>query len=103
MSLCLSIDLQTVNAGELLLTRSRVPVANSDIVLKTEISLITGVAVMVTFIACGVRLALVWGVMTFLLNFIPNVGSMMALIAPLPVILITLSKNLCVFEEASCY
>jgi predicted PurR-regulated permease PerM len=40
---------------------------------------------MFTFIACGVRMALVWGVMTFLLNFIPNVGSMMALVAPLPV------------------
>jgi AI-2 transport protein TqsA len=61
------------------------PTTMPDIVLKSEISLLTGLAVMFTFIACGVRMALVWGVMTFLLNFIPNVGSMMALVAPLPV------------------
>lgn len=71
----------------------------TDIVLKSEISLLTGVAVMFTFIACGVRLALVWGVMTFMLNFIPNVGSVLALIAPLPVRIMLMHKLL--FQDAT--
>jgi AI-2 transport protein TqsA len=33
-----------------------------------------------------VRLASVFGLLTFLLNYIPNVGSMIAMLLPIPVI-----------------
>ena len=54
------------------------------IVLKTEISAITGAAVMLVLGVIGVKLWLVWGVLTFILNFIPNVGSMIAIFMPMP-------------------
>lgn len=56
--------------------------------------MITGLGVMVTMWLCNVRLALVWGVMAFQLNFIPNVGSFLALMVPLPVILLDDGLNI---------
>jgi AI-2 transport protein TqsA len=47
----------------------------------------TGLMVTSTFLVIGVRMAVVFGVITFLLNYIPNVGSMIALLLPVPIIL----------------
>jgi hypothetical protein len=58
------------------------------IVVKSEISLATGALVMVTFLITEVRMAVVFGVLTFLLNFIPNIGSFVALFLPIPIILL---------------
>ncbi len=50
--------------------------------LKTLISLITGVAVWLTLLLLGVKFALMWGVVAFVLNFIPNIGPIIAGIPP---------------------
>ncbi|WP_158784997.1 AI-2E family transporter [Pantoea sp. BAV 3049] len=51
--------------------------------LKTLISLITGVAVWLALTMLGIKFALLWGVVAFLLNFIPNIGPVIAGIPPL--------------------
>lgn len=58
------------------------------LVLKTLISLATGVCIWVILTSFGVELALVFGVMTFVLNFIPSIGSIIATILPIPIALV---------------
>jgi len=58
------------------------------VVLKTAISALTGALVGLTLSLCGVQLAVMFGMMTFVLNFIPNVGSMLAMFLPLPLIIL---------------
>jgi predicted PurR-regulated permease PerM len=48
----------------------------------TLISLATGLCAWIALVAQGVELAVGWGVLTFLLNFIPTVGSIIATIPP---------------------
>ncbi len=50
--------------------------------LKTLISLITGVAVWLTLLLLDVKFALFWGVVAFVLNFIPNIGPIIAGVPP---------------------
>jgi AI-2 transport protein TqsA len=50
------------------------------IVIKTEVSLITGVLVAVGLAVIGVDFPLLWGLIAFLLNYIPNIGSIIAAI-----------------------
>lgn len=59
------------------------------IVNQTLISAATGVLVWIILASLGVDLALVFGLFTFLLNFIPNVGSVIAVLLPLPVVLVS--------------
>jgi AI-2 transport protein TqsA len=58
------------------------------LVLKTLISLATGVCIWVILTSFGVDLALVFAVMTFILNFIPSIGSIVATLMPIPVALV---------------
>ena len=58
--------------------------------LKTLISLLTGALVTVVLTVAGVDFALLWGVLTFILNFIPTIGS---IVATLPPIAITLFQS----------
>ena len=44
--------------------------------VKTLISLAVGTATTLILLAFGVRFAVVWGLLTFLLNFIPSIGSL---------------------------
>ena len=48
------------------------------IVVRTLISLLVAVATTLILLAFGVRFAVVWGLLTFLLNFIPTIGSIVA-------------------------
>merc|ERR1712167_465298 len=38
--------------------------------------------------ALGVKLAAIWGILSFVLNFIPNVGSMIAMFLPMPIVIV---------------
>ena len=58
--------------------------------LKTLISLLTGALVTIVLWVAGVDFALLWGVLTFVLNFIPTIGS---IVATLPPIAITLFQS----------
>lgn len=58
---------------------------NRYLMLKTLTSLLTGVLVTVGLLFIGVDFAIIWGVLAFCLNFIPNVGS---IIAAVPAILL---------------
>lgn len=54
---------------------------------KAIISLITGVLVSISLAIIGVDFPLLWGFLAFLLNFIPNIGS---IIAAIPAVLLSL-------------
>ncbi len=55
--------------------------------LKTRISFLTGVLVAAWLWLLGVDFALLWGLLAFLFNFVPNIGS---IIAALPAVLVAL-------------
>jgi predicted PurR-regulated permease PerM len=55
--------------------------------IKLLTSLATGVAVTLLLLAVGVDYPVLWGVLAFLLNFIPNIGS---IIAAVPAVLLAL-------------
>lgn len=56
------------------------------LVMKGTISAATGTLVGFTLWLLGVDLALVFGLFAFLLNFIPSIGSLVATLLPLPVV-----------------
>ncbi len=56
---------------------------------KAAISAATGIVVGVVLSLLGIDLALVFGLFAFLLNFIPSVGSIIATLLPLPVVLVS--------------
>ena len=56
-------------------------------VLKAIISLITGIVVWVSLLLIGTDYAFLWAFLAFLLNFIPNIGS---IIAAVPAVLLTI-------------
>jgi len=55
------------------------------IIAKVLISAVTALMIWVILTLFGVELAFIFGLMVFILNFIPNVGSIVATILPLPV------------------
>lgn len=57
------------------------------IVTKTFISAATGILTTLILWAFGVKLAVLLGLLAFLLNFIPSIGSILGTVLPLPVIL----------------
>ncbi len=48
-------------------------------------SIITGVCVWVVYATCGLDLAIMFAALTVLLNFIPNIGSVLAVLLPMPI------------------
>nr|MCR5504340.1 AI-2E family transporter [Elusimicrobiaceae bacterium] len=48
-------------------------------------SLVTGFCVWVVYVSCGLDLAIMFAALTVLLNFIPNIGSVAAVLLPLPI------------------
>jgi predicted PurR-regulated permease PerM len=55
--------------------------------LKTLISAITGGLVSVALVLFGVHFAMLWGVLAFMLNFIPNIGSLISVVPPVAITL----------------
>ncbi len=56
-------------------------------ILKTAISIVTGIIVSLMLMAIGVDYYILWGLVAFLLNFIPNIGS---IIAAIPAVILAL-------------
>ncbi len=85
----------------LLLGRKRENLTHSGLLSEVEVrvrrfvtrivffSALTGVMVWLPLQACGVEFALVFGFLAFLLNFIPSIGSLVATVLPMPVILLS--------------
>jgi AI-2 transport protein TqsA len=59
------------------------------LVQKAAISAFTGVLVGASLTLLGVPLAMAFGLLAFLLNFVPNVGSIVATLLPLPVVIVS--------------
>ncbi len=59
------------------------------ILTKVLVSATTGILVGVTLWLLGVELAMVFGLLAFLLNFIPSIGSVISTLVPLPVVLLS--------------
>lgn len=58
------------------------------LVLKTAISLVTGLVVWIMLALLEVRFSFVWGLFAFSLNYIPNIGSVLAAIPPVAQVLV---------------
>jgi len=63
--------------------------AKRYLVIKTLISAASGLAIWLWLIVLGVDYPVLWGTLAFLLNYVPNIGS---IIAALPVVLLALVK-----------
>ncbi len=59
------------------------------ILTKVLVSATTGILVGLTLWLLGVELAMVFGLLAFLLNFIPSIGSVVSTLLPLPVVLLS--------------
>jgi predicted PurR-regulated permease PerM len=55
--------------------------------LKTMVSLVTGFLVTIWLLILGIDYPILWGLLAFLLNFVPNIGS---IIAAIPTVLLAL-------------
>jgi len=51
--------------------------------IKTVLSMLTGILVAVPLAILGVDFAVLWGLLAFLLNYIPNLGSALAAVPPI--------------------
>ncbi len=59
------------------------------IVIKAVVSALTGLLVGIVLRTLDVPLAMAFGLMAFLLNFIPSVGSLIATLLPIPVVMVS--------------
>lgn len=53
------------------------------IVIRTEVNLVMGIGTAVIFTLIGVKYAIFWGFLAFLLGFIPNIGFWIAVVPPM--------------------
>lgn len=58
------------------------------VITKALLSAITGILVGTILMVLGIDMALAFGLFAFILNFIPSVGSIIATLLPLPVVLV---------------
>jgi hypothetical protein len=79
--------------GESLVAKEIEGMVMNYISLKFVLSAMTGAIVGIIMVGCGVKIGAVWGLLAFMLNFIPNVGSMIAMVLPLPFILLDEEMN----------
>ena len=49
-------------------------------------SVITGICVGIVYYSVGIKLAFTFAILTIILNFIPNIGSVIAVLLPLPIV-----------------
>lgn len=70
------------------------------LVMKTIISIFTGIAFGGVLWLFGVPLALLFGMLAFLLNFIPNIGPLVANVLPIP--LLVLNSEISIVAAIAC-
>lgn len=63
---------------------------NQYLAIKTSISLVTGIVIATWLWFIGVDFPILWGLIAFLMNFIPSVGSILAAIPPVLLALVQL-------------
>ncbi|MEW6993686.1 AI-2E family transporter [Colwelliaceae bacterium MEBiC 14330] len=63
---------------------------NHYIAIKTLVSIATGCIVSIMLWAFGLDFYLLWGVLAFLLNYIPNIGSIIAAVPPMSLAILQL-------------
>ncbi len=68
--------------------------------LKTWMSLVTGIIITVWLKMLGVDYPLLWGLLAFLLNFVPNIGSIIAAIPAVMLALIQLGLGAALFTAS---
>jgi predicted PurR-regulated permease PerM len=68
-------------------------VLNQYLLIKTLFSLITGLAIWIWLSILGVDFPLLWGMLAFLLNFVPTIGSLIAAVPALLLALIQLGLS----------
>lgn len=61
--------------------------------VKCMVSLLTAIIIWILFISFNVELAIMFAVLTFFLNFIPSVGSIFAVLIPLPVLFLQFGSS----------
>ena len=75
-------------SGKLLQFSSVMTQVHRYLIIKTIVSLATGLVLGTWVWVLGVDFPILWGVLAFLLNYIPNIGSILAAVPPLTVALI---------------
>jgi len=73
---------------------------NRYLVLKTIFSIITGLFIWAWLAILGVDYALLWGLLAFLLNYVPNIGSIIAAVPAVLLALIQLGTFHCLMTAA---
>ena len=73
----------------------------SYLIIKTVLSLIVGVITTVVLLIFGVDFAILWGILTLVLNFIPNIGALIATIGPIVIALLQYGLGLTVISLAA--
>ena len=68
--------------------------------IKTLTSLATGIAIAVWLAVIGVDYPVLWGVLAFLLNFVPNIGSIIAAVPAITLALVQLGPGSAVLTAA---
>ncbi len=68
--------------GSLMIMETFSRSANRYVVIKTLLSLVVGLAIWLWLVILGVNYPILWGTLAFLLNYIPNIGSILAAIPP---------------------
>ena len=70
------------------------------IVMKTLISLATAILATIVLVYFDVEFAIIWGILTFLLNFIPSIGSIIATLLPVTIAAIQFESYLTILTVA---
>ncbi len=66
---------------------------NRYIAIKTSVSLATGLLAAILLWILGVDFPILWGILAFLLNYVPNIGSFIAAVPPVLLALIQLGPG----------
>jgi len=73
---------------------------NQYLVIKTWISLATGVVVMVWLSVLGVDYPVLWGLLAFLFNYVPNIGSIIAAVPAVLLAFVQLGMDIALYAGA---